>query len=139
MVGIVYERMLNRTAEPCFDEMAVYCGTAELFFRVLNRQLSDEYETQLRIRFPYGKKYGWGVKHERKKKHICDIFAEKDAVNLMIHLSNSQIESVYADLSAYGREACDQKYPCGDGGWLHYRIVSEEDLTDALKLVAARL
>ncbi len=52
----------------------------------------------------------------------------------MIRLSNSQIASVYADLSACGREACDHKYPCGDGGWLHYRIVSEEGLADALRL-----
>lgn len=138
-MGILYERMLDRTAEPDYDEMAAYCGAAETYFRALNETLSDKHETQRRIRFPYGNTYGWGVKHERKKKHVCDVFAERDAVNLMIRLSNRQIASVYTDLSACGREACDHKYPCGDGGWLHYRIVSEEGLADALRLVAARL
>lgn len=135
----MYERMLDRAAEPDFEEMAAFCGAAEPLFRALNRWFLDECGAQPRIRFPYGKKYGWSVKQEVKKKHVCDVFAERDACNLMIHLSDRQIASVYDTLTPSGREACDHKYPCGEGGWLYCRITTEETLSDAMKLAAARL
>lgn len=29
----------------------------------------------------------------------------------------------------------DAKYPCGSGGWIHYRITNKEHLDDIMKLL----
>ena len=33
------------------------------------------------------------------------------------------------------QECIDNKYPCGDGGWLHYRVTGEAHFCDIQKLL----
>ena len=30
------------------------------------------------------------------------------------------------------------KYPCGDGGWIHYRVICQEHYEDIKKLLAVK-
>lgn len=53
----------------------------------------------------------------------------------MLRMDNRQYEAVYDDLLPYTKEVIDGKYPCGDGGWIHYRILCREHLEDAKKLL----
>lgn len=131
----MYERILDKLENPSFDDMVQHCEKAGIYFSGLNNFLWEEYGTKSVIRFPYGNNYGWGVKHELKNKHICDIFAEKSSVTLMLRLPNKKFEEVYPLLSDYSKEICDNKYPCGSGGWIQYRILTEEHLWDAQKLL----
>lgn len=41
----------------------------------------EELKIEKLMRFPYGNSYGWGMKYFIKNKHVCDIFAEKDATD----------------------------------------------------------
>lgn len=76
----MYERMLNKQKVPTAADMASYCGkTAELFI-LLNQWLSENFSTVQEITFPYGNKYGWGIAPRKKKRLVCNIFAEKDAL-----------------------------------------------------------
>jgi len=34
---------------------------------------------------------------------------------------------------------CDNKYPCNDGGWLSYRVLTDDNLDDVLKILASKL
>lgn len=70
---------------------------------------------------------------------ICDVFAEADAFTVMIRLSGKQFASVYDELQPYTREYIDNKYPCGDGGWLHYRVLEPEHLKDIETLLSVKL
>ena len=90
----MYERMLDKQHQPSFDELAEYCGDCRDLFIQTNDYMVNELGTDSLIRFPYGNGYGWGVKYSIKKKHICDIFAEKDAFTVMIRLSNAQFNQV---------------------------------------------
>lgn len=82
----MYERMLDKQNKPAFDDMAAYCGKGmELFIRI-NEWLSDTCSTVQEITFPYGNKYGWAVAHRKKKKLICNVFAENGAFTVMIRI-----------------------------------------------------
>ncbi|MBU5311961.1 DUF3788 domain-containing protein [Tissierella carlieri] len=135
----MYERMLDKLKEPSLNEMIKYCGITGELFECLNQEILFKYKTEFKIRFPYGNHYGWGIKHKFKNEHICDIFPEKDAFTIMIRLTNKQIDKIYWELSAYTQEICDNKYPCGEGGWLKYRVVSNEYMEDAFKLLNTKL
>jgi len=87
------------------------------------------------LRFPYGKGYGWGYKYFVKSKHICDIFAEKDAFTIMLRLTNKDMDDESDSLGDSGKMWIKNKYPCGDGGWFNCRILNEEDLKDAKRLL----
>lgn len=134
----MYERMLNKQVVPTITELTVQCGErAELFTR-LNEWLSDEYTTVQEIVFPYGNQYGWGIAHKKKKKLMCNIFAEDQAFTVMIRLSQKQFDSAYENVQKYTQEYIDNKYPCGDGGWIHYRVLTDEHLQDVKALLSVK-
>lgn len=64
----MYERMLNKKEKPDMAEMAAYCGDSQALFLSLNNWLSDNYQSEQQISFPYGNQYGWGVAHRKKQK-----------------------------------------------------------------------
>lgn len=134
----MHERMLDKTTVPTIDELTAYCGeSAELFAR-LNDWLSETCDTVKEVVFPYGNNYGWGVAHKKKQKLICNLFAERGAFTVMLRLSNAQFDSIYDKVGPYTQQYIDNKYPCSDGGWIHYRIVREENFDDIKTLLKVK-
>lgn len=131
----MYERMLNKQVVPSIEEMSAYCGENAELFALLNEWLGNKYNTEQKIVFPYGNNYGWGIAHKKKKKLLCNIFAENGSFTVMMRLSDRQYESVYEDMQKYTQEYIDSKYPCGDGGWIHYRVICKEHFDDIKKLL----
>ena len=138
MEAVMYDRMLNKQEMPTKEEMAVYCGDTAEFFVSLNQWLSETYGTEQKAVYPYGNHYGWGIAHRKKTKLMCNIFAEDNAFTVMMRLSDKQFESVYGEVQKYTQECIDRKYPCGDGGWIHYRITCKENYDDVLRLLAVK-
>ncbi len=131
----MYERMLNKQVMPTIEEMTVYCGENAETFSLLNDWLTTSFGTEEKVVFPYGNKYGWGIAHKKKSKLICNVFAEDNAFTIMMRLSDKQYNSVYDRLQRYTQEYIDKKYPCGDGGWIHYRVTDKEHVGDIQKLL----
>lgn len=131
----MYERMLDKKHEPTYEEFISHLGITKALFEQLDSYLSLDLETEKQLRFPYGNKYGWGMKYFIKRRHICDIFAEKDAFSVMLRLTNKQFLDVRSGVSEYTKQFIDNKYPCGDGGWIHYRVLSPENLQDIIVML----
>lgn len=121
----MYERMLNKDQKPTLSEMEEYCASTSSLFASLNHWISENLSTEKKIVFPYGNSYGWGVAHRKKTKLICNIFAEDNAFSVMVRLSNKQFDAIYEEVSTYAKKYIDNKYPCGDGGWIHFRVLNE--------------
>lgn len=134
----MYERMLNKEDEPTIAQMTAYCGACADMFSWLNEWLSGTFGTAQAVTFPYGNRYGWGIAHRKNKKLICHVFAEKNAFTVMMRLSNKQFDSLYGKVQTGTQEQIDQKYPCGDGGWLHYRVTCREQLDDMQTLLSVK-
>lgn len=134
----MYERMLDKQAAPTIEEMAKFCGENAEGFLLLHEWLMSAFHTEHKIVFPYGNHYGWGIAHKKKNKLICNVFAEDNAFTVMIRLSNNQYQSVYHQLQKYTQEHIDTKYPCGDGGWVHYRVTRKEHLEDIKTLLSVK-
>lgn len=135
----MHERMLEKKVEPTIEKMTAYCGDSSELFTMLNEWLTNQYGTIQEIVFPYGNHYGWGIAHRAKKKLICNIFPENNAFSVMARLSNEQFLSVYKNVQKYTKDYIDNKYPCSDGGWVHYRVICEEHLEDIKKLLVVKL
>ena len=131
----MYERMLNKQVVPTAAEMTAYCAENAERFSMLNDWLTTTFSTEQKVVFPYGNKYGWGIGHYKKKKLVCNIFAEAGAFTVMMRLTNKQYEAIYDSLKKYAQKCIDNKSPCGDGGWIHYRVTCQEHYEDILKLL----
>lgn len=134
----MYERMLNKQVTPTMEELTEFCGENAQRFTLLNQWLTSDFDTEQKIVFPYGNKYGWGIAHKKKNKLMCNIFAEADAFTVMMRLSDKQYKIVYDQLQKYTQECIDNKYPCGDGGWIHYRVTCAEHFNDIQKLLSIK-
>ena len=134
----MYERMLNKQVTPTIEEMIKFCGENSERFSLLNEWLTSTFSTEKKIVFPYGNKYGWGVAHKKKNKLICNIFAEDNAFTVMMRLSDKQYNTIYDKLQKYTQEHIDNKYPCSDGGWIHYRVTCEEHFDDIKILLSVK-
>lgn len=134
----MYDRMLNKKIVPTIEEMTAYCGENAELFSAINTWLSDTFQTEQKVVFPYGNQYGWGIAHRIKNKLICNVFAEENAFTVMMRLSNKQYESVYEQLRGDTKECIDHKYPCSDGGWIHYRVLGKGHFHDIQKLLSVK-
>lgn len=134
----MYERMLDKQATPTIEEMTEFCGENAERFLLLHEWLTSAFHTESKIVFPYGNHYGWGITHKKKNKLICNVFAEDNSFTVMMRLSNNQYHTVYHQLQKYTQEYIDNQYPCGDGGWIHYRITRKEHFDDIKTLLSAK-
>ncbi len=134
----MYERMLDKQTTPTVAELTAHCGENAELFTLLNQWISDTCGTVQKLTFPYGSKYGWGIAHRIKQKLICNIFAEANAFTVMIRLSDKQYKSLSGQLLDYTQSCIDNKYPCGDGGWIHYRVTRREHFEDIKKILAVK-
>lgn len=57
---------------------------------------------------------------------------------VMMRLSDKQYQAVYDQLPKYTREYIENKYPCGDGGRIHYRVTCKEHLDDIKTLLSVK-
>ncbi|MBD5402674.1 DUF3788 domain-containing protein [bacterium] len=134
----MYERMLNKQVTPTMEEMTKFCGENSERFSLLIEWLTSAINTEKKIVFPYGNKYGWGVAHKKKNKLICNVFAEDNAFTVMMRLSDKQYNTIYDNLQKYAQEHIDHKYPCSDGGWIHYRVTCNEHFDDIKTLLSVK-
>lgn len=134
----MYERMLNKQVMSSIEEMTEYCGENAELFSMLNDWINATFGTEEKVVFPYGNSYGWGIAHRKKDKLMCNVFAEDNAFTVMVRLSEKQCKLVYEQLQKYTKEQIDNKYPCGDGGWIHYRVTCKEHLKDIQKILSVR-
>lgn len=135
----MYERMLDKLHRPAGEEFFAYCGGCRGLAEKADDYLLSECGCESLLRFPYGNSYGWSIKYFIKSRHICDLFAEKDAFTVMLRLSDAQFAKCYADLSDHAKELIDGKYPCGEGGWIHYRVLTEQQFNDIKMLLQLKV
>lgn len=135
----MYERILDKSKEPSFEEMLVYCGDSSALWLEVEKFLCGSYDLVKEVRFPYGKDYGWGVNYKHKNKHICDIHAEAGAFTVFFQIRAEAIEKISEQLSDYALKVWDNRYPCGSGGWMRYRVIKKEQLEDIMKLLTAKV
>ena len=134
----MYERMLDKQHCPSPEEMRAFCGENARRFDEINALLQNEFQTETTPAFPYGNHYGWCVAHRRKGRLCCNVFPEDGAFTVMLRLSDAQCRAAYVGAGPFGRALIDGKYPCGDGGWIHYRVTGHGQLCEVQTMLAVK-
>lgn len=139
----MYERLLDKSSEPSAHQVEGYLGD-ESYKRLLMLQehLQAHYHLTKELRFPFGGSYGWGYKYSHKSSHLCYAFFEEEAFTVTVQIDDKQVhvvENFFDELSLKAQELWENRYPCGEnGGWVHYRVISDEDLADVFRFIHAK-
>lgn len=137
------ERLSDKTRTPTPAEIEVFIGVeAQHQLAALEGQLAARYDLSRELRFPFGKDYGWGYKFSHKSAHLLYVFFARGVLVATLQIGDAQVaklEVALPGLSLKAQQLWKNRYPCGkQGGWIHYEIDADDDLSDVLALVAIR-
>lgn len=139
----MYERLLDKNVVPDESKIQEYLGR-QCYERLtlFEDRLKMNYQLVRELKFPFGNSYGWGYKYSHKSSHLCYSFFEKNAFTIMLQIGDKQVPLMEESLSSFLQKTQDlwaNRYPCGErGGWVHYRVLNDDEVADALKLLAIR-
>lgn len=138
----MYERMLDKLKEPLITEIHEYIGeNSFLLLNIFEETMKQRYDLKRDLRFPFGNNYGWGYKYSHKTKHLCYVFFEKDAITIMLQIGGNlvqKLEKVLPECLPKTKSYWNNRYPCGEGGWIHYRVLNSEELNDVIRLLTIK-
>ena len=139
----MYERLLNKNVVPVEAAIQEHLGQ-QGYKRLLTfeNMLKTNYSLVRELKFPFGNNYGWSYKYSHKLIHLCYAFFEKEAFLVMLQIGDkhvSLLENQSASLSHKTLELWKNRYRCGErGGWIHYRVLTDDELTDVIKLLTIK-
>lgn len=135
-------RLLDKNSEPDFEKIERLLGPdAALRLNKLETFLQSNYDLKRELKFPFGDNYGWGYQYKHKSKLLCYVFFEKDAFTVTISIGKNELQGLqnaFSSLLPKTKELWENRYPCGDGGWVHYRVESDQELSDIFKLICIK-
>lgn len=135
----MYERLLDKSNIPDDEFIREYLGeTTFRLLELLEGELNKRYAYQKELVFPFGNNYGWGYKYSCKSKHLCHLFFEHGAFTILLQISGkdkAKLESILDNCLPKARELWENRYPCGEGGWVNYRIINPHEVSDIMRLI----
>jgi hypothetical protein len=136
----MYERLLDKNTSPSENFIREYLGNEGYSnLQCFESFLDENYDLKRELKFPFGNKYGWGYKYSHRSNHLCHAFIEAGAFTVTLQLGDSCVSEVEKILPALSKKAnglWKDRYPCGEqGGWLHYRVIKEDELKDLFELI----
>lgn len=139
----MYERLLDKNTMPDEAIIREYLGEeSRKRLAAMESRLHETYQLSRELKFPFGNHYGWGYKFSHKSNHLCYAFFEKGAFTVMLQIGDKQVSLLESHLPALLQKTQDlweNRYPCGErGGWVHYRVLSDDELTDVIKLLTIK-
>lgn len=139
----MYERMLDKNNIPEVADIEKFIGNeSNGRLQALEKLLQNKYLINRELRYPFGNSYGWGFKYSHKKKHLFYLFFERDALTATIQIGDKEVPALTDQLHLFSQKAqllWANRYPCGqNGGWIHYRILSDADFDDIIRFIALR-
>ncbi|MDN3956334.1 DUF3788 family protein [Sporolactobacillus laevolacticus] len=133
------ERLLDKNIAPSFSEISDLLG--EKAIKRLDEfegYLNSHYDLVRALKFPFGNNYGWGYKYSHKSKMLCYLFFEKGSFTITITIGKPELKKLYQELERMLPKTqilWENRYPCGEGGWIHYPVENDIELQDIKKLI----
>lgn len=138
------KRLNDKSYQPTEEFIKDFIGDSA--WRQLMRledMLKSNYNLFREIKFPYGNNDGWGFRYTHKKRLLFYAFFEENGFCCTISINDKgaqEIESKLSDFLPETQNLWKNRYPCGDfGGWIHYSVESDEELSDLIRLVGVKV
>ena len=134
---------MDKNHMPDESEIEKFIGNeSSTRLQTLDKQLQYKYTINCELRNPFGNSYGWGFKYSHKTKHLFYLFFEGDALTATIQIGDKDVPKLLEQYNLFSLKAqsyWENRYPCGkNGGWIHYRIQSDDELEDVLRFIAVK-
>lgn len=82
---------------------------------------------------------GWGINYRVGNQSLCYIHPERDALFIAFQICEDAIEAIKQKLSPYAIQVWENRYPCGKGGWMWYRLTEQVQIDEVRLLLNQKI
>lgn len=138
----MYERMLDKSFQPTFDEMDAWIGQPlAKEWSTLRQFLEGTYHIEP-IFNEGGRKYGWNLQYRISKRPLCEMYPERSSFTALVILGKAELERAMENITTYGtlvQKALVETPKYHDGCWMYLRVAdpltSHHDVLDIFELI----
>lgn len=138
----MYERMLDKSIQPTFDEMDAWIGQPlAKEWSTLRQFLEETYHIEP-IFNEGGRKYGWNLQYRISKRPLCEMYPERSSFTALVILGKAELERAMENITTYGtlvQKALVETPKYHDGCWMYLRVAdpltSHHDVLDIFELI----
>jgi len=138
----MYERMLDKTKQPTFEDMADWIGQPiAVEWMTLRRFLEETYRIES-ILNDGGKKYGWNLQYRISKRPLSEMYPEHGSFTTLVILGKEELAKAMEQKETYGllvQKALVDTPRFHDGCWMYFRvsdpITAHQDILDIFELI----
>lgn len=133
------KRFFDKSKAPGPSEIEQLLGAYAMErLKRLDSFFKSNYNVVRELKYPFGNQYGWSYKYSTSGKMLCYVFFEEGTFTVTITIGKNEVSKLTEELPKMlqkTRELWASRYPCGEGGWIHYRIERDNELPDIQKLI----
>lgn len=135
-------RFLEKDKAPTSQEIEQRLGPEAMKrLNMLDDYLKTHYDAARELKFPFGNQYGWSYKYSCKAKILCYVFFEKGSFTVTVTIGKTELPKLKKELPNMlpkTNELWKHRYPCGDGGWIHYPVTADKEIREIQKLIGIK-
>ena len=135
----MYEKLSDKKCMPTMEEFISHIGTCKDLFENMSSFVTNELNAEMSLRFSSDKSVrGWGLGFKSKSNYFGEIVAEKNALLIVMRLTDEQMKKAYEVVLPYAQECLNNCGRTHNGGWVQYRVSNIEELDDVKKILIIR-
>lgn len=119
------------------DEIMSFSSCKEDWINLENKLTEDYYLSKIIIED--SKSAGWGINYRVNDKSLCYIHPERFGLFIAFQIRETEIEKIKDNLSEYALKVWENRYPCGKGGWMWYRLTNSSQIDEVRLLLNSKI
>lgn len=129
----------DKNTRPTETEIAKTVGKMLSLWKKVAAFIRSNYTVQEDLKFLYGKKYGWALRFQLKKKLLTSLYPAEGGFTVQVNLNPAAVEKAqWIKPGKNVQRAIADANPYPEGRWLFVHIESEKDIEDVERLLELR-
>jgi hypothetical protein len=129
----------NKKQRPSEAEIRDMMGTGLSDWDELVQFVREKYTPEEEFRFLYGKKYGWALRFQMRRKLLSSFYPREGGLTVQINLGPAAIDqALEMDLGENVLGVINRATAYPEGRWLFIPVKTPQDIQDIQRLLALR-
>ena len=130
----------DKKQRPSQTEIQGMMGVGLTYWDELLQFVREQYAPEEEFRFMYGKKYGWAIRFQLRRKLLTSFYPTEGGLTVQINLGPDAVDqALEMSLGENVMNVINRATAYSEGRWLFIPVKSPQDIQDIQRLIALRV
>ena len=130
----------DKKQRPSQTEIQGMMGVGLTYWDELLQFVREQYAPDEEFRFMYGKKYGWALRFQMRRKLLTSFYPTDGGLTVQINLGPDAVDqALEMSLGENVMNVINRATAYSEGRWLFIPVKSPQDIQDIQRLIALRV